>query len=115
MQVADEHASSRRTRLSYLHPANNTNKQYANPYKYLSKTGKLTIFSNTSHLSFDAFRVFTFWTQATPMDGNSGSAPVSLMLLVCAYFVARNTVRVPARCIHTTPRLFSHQRVGCTK
>ena len=32
MQVADEHASSRRTRLSYLHPANNTNKQYANPY-----------------------------------------------------------------------------------
>src|SRR5437762_12888188 len=33
MQVADEHASSRRTRLFYLHPANNTNKQYANPYK----------------------------------------------------------------------------------
>jgi len=37
MQVADEHASSRRTRLSYLHPANNTNKQYANPYNDVNK------------------------------------------------------------------------------
>jgi|SRR5438876_755834 len=53
MQVADEHASSRRTRLSYLHPANNTNKQYANPYTFQS----ITSFSAIVKLTFHTFNL----------------------------------------------------------
>src|SRR5438477_12548477 len=53
MQVADEHASSRRTRLSYLHPVNNTNKQYMNPYTLSQRD---IIFKGISHpeVAFEA-------------------------------------------------------------
>src|SRR5436190_7903710 len=53
MQVADEHVSSRRTRLSYLHPANNTNKQYANPYTQIVKLVQSFLTGRTTQLRFN--------------------------------------------------------------